>query len=157
MNMAYRSFWTCKCTFGKPWGLKPKVLHWIYIMIIGLVLTYGSTASWPMVIYNVGRMELNKLQRLACLARMAMKTIPTAAMEVLLGFPPVHVIIEVEAQAGIYRLMCNQQWRPKPKNYSHAKKSQDMEKEPIFLMRTDRMILKYVFHKPFKVHLSMKH
>jgi hypothetical protein len=25
---------TCKGTFGKTWGLKPMVLHWIYIMII---------------------------------------------------------------------------------------------------------------------------
>jgi hypothetical protein len=50
-----------------------------------------------------------------------MKTTPTAAMEVLLGLPSLHVIIEVEALAGIYRLMCNQQWRPRSTNYGHAK------------------------------------
>jgi hypothetical protein len=41
INKAYRAFWTCKGTFGKTWGLKPKVLHWIYIMIIRSILTYG--------------------------------------------------------------------------------------------------------------------
>jgi len=32
---------------------------------------------------------------------------PTAAMDVLLGLPPLHVMIEVEAQAGICRIMCS--------------------------------------------------
>jgi hypothetical protein len=32
-----------------------------------------------------------------------------------------------------------------------------MEQEPILLMGTDRMTPRYVFHKPFKVHLSSKH
>jgi hypothetical protein len=157
INKAYRAFCTCKGTFGKTWGLKPKGLHWIYIMIIRPILTYGSTVWWTSVNY-VSRMELNKLQRLACFAITgAMKTTPTAAMEVLLGLPPLHVVIEAEAQAGIYRLMCNQQWRPRSANYGYDKKSRDMEQEPVFLMGTDRMTLRYVFHKPFKVHLSSRH
>jgi ribonuclease HI len=110
------------------------------------------------VYYYVNRMELCKLQRLACLAIMgAMKTTPTAAMEVLLGLLPLHVIINVEAQAGIYRLMCNQQWRPRSTNYGQARKSWDREQEPLLLMGTDRMTPRYVFHKPLKVHLSNKH
>jgi ribonuclease HI len=32
-----------------------------------------------------------------------------------------------------------------------------MEQEPILLMGTDRMIPRYVFHKPFKVHLFSRH
>jgi hypothetical protein len=79
-------------------------------MIIRPILTYGATVWWMRVNYNVSRRELNKLQRLACLdITGAMKTTPRAAMEVLLGLPPLHVVIEVEAQTGIYRLMCNQQ------------------------------------------------
>jgi hypothetical protein len=38
---------------------------------------------------------------------------PTAAMEVLLGLPPLHVMTEAEAQVWIYRIMYHQQWRPK--------------------------------------------
>jgi hypothetical protein len=86
-----------------------------------------------------------------------MKTTPTAAMEVLLGLQPLHVTIEAEAQAGIYKLMCNQQRRPRSMNNGNTKKSRDMKQEPILLMETDRMTLRYVFHKPFKVHLSNKH
>jgi hypothetical protein len=25
-----RAFWTCRGTFGKTWGPKPKVVYWIY-------------------------------------------------------------------------------------------------------------------------------
>jgi len=43
---------------------------------------------WPRV-KNVRRMELSKVQRLACLAITgSMKTTPTAVIEVLLGLPP---------------------------------------------------------------------
>ena len=56
----------------------------------------------------------------------AMRTPPTAAMEGLL-----HVVIKVEAQAAIYRLTCNHQWKPKSTKYSDTKTSQDMEHQPI--------------------------
>jgi hypothetical protein len=82
---------------------------------------------------------------------------PKAAMEVLLGLLPLHVTIEAETQAGIYRLMCNQQWSPRSTNYGHARKSWDMEQEDTLLMGTDRMTPRCVSHKPFKVHLSNKH
>jgi hypothetical protein len=42
-------------------------------------------------------------------------------VEVLLGLPPLCVLTEAEALAGVYRLWCTQQWRPQstmvtPKN-----------------------------------------
>jgi hypothetical protein len=158
IKKVYRAFWTRKDTFGKTWRLKLKVLHCIYIMIIRPVLTYGSTVCWTRANYNVSKMELNKLQRIACLATTgAMKTTPTTAIELLLGHTPLHVTMEAEAQPGIYRLMSNQQWRPRFTNYGHAKKSRDMEQEPILPMGTDRMTPRCVFHKPFKVLLANKH
>jgi hypothetical protein len=67
-----------------------------------------------MVTYNTSRMELSELQILACLAiTEAMKMTPTAAMEAIVGFPPLNMMTETEDQIWIYRLMCNQQWRPK--------------------------------------------
>jgi hypothetical protein len=84
------------------------------------------------------------------------KTTPTAAMDVLLGFPPLHMMIEAEAQAEIYGLMCNQQRKPKSTNSGHTKKSQDMEHEPILQMRSDRMLLRSTYHKPFTVKFPDK-
>jgi len=50
------------------------------------------------------------VRKQACLAITGvMRMAPTAAMDVLLGLPPPHVMIEVQALAGICRIMCSQQ------------------------------------------------
>jgi hypothetical protein len=51
-----------------------------------------------------------------------MRTGPTAAMEVLLGLPPLHLQVKVEAKIGNYRLRCNKQWKPKSEGFGHAYK-----------------------------------
>jgi hypothetical protein len=114
---------------------------------------------WWLRVRHVSGMELNKLEKFACLAitGVMMMMTSTAAMEVLLGLLPLHVITDAEAQAGIYRLTCNQQWRPKSTNHGYAKKSRDMEHEPIILMETNKMIPRYAYHKPFKVQFPNKH
>jgi len=44
-----------------------------------------------------------------CLARTgAMKMTPIAAMQVLLGLTPLHVMIEMEAHTWYYRIICTQ-------------------------------------------------
>ena len=55
-----------------------------------------------------------------------MKMTPTAA-KVFLELPALHVMMAVEAHEDIYRLMCNQQCRPKSINSGQVNKSRDME------------------------------
>jgi hypothetical protein len=106
---------------------------------------------------NVSRPELSKLQKSACLtATGAMKLTPMAAVEVLLGLPSFHMTTEAEAQAGVYRLWCTQQWIPKSTNFGHTKKPQDMKHEPILQMGSDRMFLRYAYHKLFMVNCPDK-
>jgi hypothetical protein len=50
----------------------------------------------------------------------AMKTAPTAAIEVLLGLSPPHLQLETEASVRIYRLYCSDQWKPKCEGFGHA-------------------------------------
>jgi hypothetical protein len=83
-----------------------------------------------------------------------MRTTPTAAMEVLLGLTPLHVV--TEAETGIYRLICSHKWKPKSTNFCHARKSRAMEHEPILQRGTDRLILRYAYHKPFIVKFPEK-
>jgi hypothetical protein len=93
-------------------------------MVIRPTLTYGSTVWGQRVRHNGSRTELSKLQRLTCLVVTGMmRMTPTAATEVLLGLPLLHVMIEAEAQARVYRLMCIQQWKLKSIDFAHAKKS----------------------------------
>jgi ribonuclease HI len=152
MNRAYRAFWSCRGSFGKTWGLKPKIVHWVYTMVVRPGITYASTVWWPRVRHKTSRAKLSKLQGLAYLGITgAMKTAPTAAIEVLLGLPPLHLAIK--AQAGTYRLSCNEQWKPKTIRYGHAGKIRDMMKETILQMGADKMIPMHTFNKPFTTWL----
>ena len=132
------------------------VVHWNYATVVKPVLTYSAMVWWLRVRYSVSRIELSRLQRLACLLIMGIiKTVPTTAMDVL-GLLPLHVIVEVEAQAGIYTLTCTKQWRPKSTNSSYAKNSWVMEHKAILHMGSDRMELRHKYHKPFTVKFPDK-
>jgi hypothetical protein len=63
-----------------------------------------------------------------------MRTAPTAAMEVLLGLPPLHQQVEAEAKIGNYRLCCKEQWKHKSEGFGHVYINQNMEKECILQM-----------------------
>jgi hypothetical protein len=92
INKAYRAFWTCRGMFGRTWGLRSQVVYWIYTMVVRPIVTYAATVWWPRIKYGTSRAELSKLQRMACLGITgAMRTAPAAAIEVLLGLPPLHL------------------------------------------------------------------
>ena len=54
-------------TIGKTWGYSPKVVHWIYTMVIRPMLTYAAVVWWPRINYSTVDMQLEHVQRLACL------------------------------------------------------------------------------------------
>jgi hypothetical protein len=82
--------------FGKTCGLKPKVIFWIYTGC-KTHSYYAATVWWPRV--KTSQAELGKLQRMAWFGiKAAMRT---AAIEVLLGLPSLHLRVEAEAKAGI--------------------------------------------------------
>jgi hypothetical protein len=83
----------------------------------------------------------------------AMRTAPTAAMEVLLGLPQLHLQVEAVARIGNYRVRCIDQWKPKSEGFGHAYVTQDMKIEPILQMGTDKMILRNVYEKPFTIRI----
>jgi hypothetical protein len=87
----------------------------------------------------------------------AMRIAPTAAMEASLDSPPpppLHRQGEVEAKIGNYRVRCSDQCKPKSEGSGHAYMTQDMEKEPILQMGSDKMIPRHVYDKPFTIKLS---
>ena len=80
-------------TIGKTWGrYSPKVVHWIYTMVIRPMLTYAPVVWWPQINYSTVDMQLEHVQRLACLyITGAMRTSPTIALEMITGLPPLSV------------------------------------------------------------------
>jgi hypothetical protein len=98
------------------------VIYWIYTAVVRPIVTYAVTIWWPRVKLKTSP-ELSKLQRMACLGITgAMKTAPTAAMEVLLGLH-LHLQVEAEAKVENYGLRCNDQWKPKSESFGHEKRT----------------------------------
>jgi hypothetical protein len=52
----------------------------------------------------------------------------TEAIEVLLGLPPLHLQLEAEVKARIYRLDCNDQWKPTSEGFGHECVTRNMER-----------------------------
>jgi hypothetical protein len=78
VTKAYRAFWACRGTFGKPWGLQPKVMYWIYHR----GCKNHRHLCW--VKLRTSRVELSRLQRMVCLGTTgAMRAVPRAATEIL--------------------------------------------------------------------------
>jgi hypothetical protein len=81
----------------------------------------------------------------------AMRTAPTAAMDNLLGLPPLHLQVESKARIGNYRLRCNDQLKHKSEGFAHEYMTQKMKIEPILKMGSDKMIPQHVYDKPFRI------
>lgn len=69
-----------------------------------------------------------------------MRMTPTAAIKAILGLPPLHLHLEAEAKAGIYRLDCNNQWNSSQRVFGHAGMTWKLVREPIQHMGTEKMI-----------------
>lgn len=89
-------------------------------MVVIPIMSYAAVIWWPRVKYKTIQAKLSNLQGLTCLAVTgAIRMAPTTAVEVLLGLPPLYLKVQTEAWPGIYRLNCNEQWKPKPLWYVH--------------------------------------
>jgi hypothetical protein len=95
--------------------------------------------------------QLGRIQRMACLAIAgAMKSTPTAAMEVLLNLTPLDLLIMAEARMALYRLHI-------PKQPTFFKSGAGMlsiwknVNDTILDKRSDHTIPVYYYSKTFKV------
>ena len=96
-----KALWTCSSYCGRAWGAPPELMLKMYKSVVRPILTYAAWIWWKKAEQITTQKKLNKLQRLACLLITgAMKTCPTAAMEVIIGITPLHIHIEAEAARG---------------------------------------------------------
>ena len=81
------------------------MVHWLYTRVIRPFILYGSLVWWPKVMQKTTKNQLGRIQRMACLTIMgAVKSTPTAAIEMLLNLAPLDLLIMVEARMTLYRL-----------------------------------------------------
>lgn len=99
-------------TIGVDWGLTPQQAMWVYTAIVRPIVGYGAVVWAHSAILNAqAKNKLNSLQRSACLSITgAMRSTPTAAMEVLLGLLPLDLFIKNEALKTQLRLKTNGEW-----------------------------------------------
>ena len=99
---AVATLWQLRRVVARTWGLKPRVLHWLYTAVVRPRILYESVVWWRSLDKAYVRGSLAKLQRLACLGITgAMRTTPTAALNVILGLPSLPICIRKEAILAI--------------------------------------------------------
>jgi hypothetical protein len=80
---AQNSLRACR-SFGTVWGLRPRVVYWLYTSIIRPSITFASLIWWTGCQTPSAKKQLSRVQRLACLGITgAMRTAPTGVMEAL--------------------------------------------------------------------------
>jgi ribonuclease HI len=151
---ALAAFYQVRRAVGKTWGLSPKVVHWIYTVIIRPMITYAAVVWWRRTNLTTVIKQLERIQRITCLyITGAMRTTPTAALELLVGIPPLHVYITKEAMASCYRLQNSSQWVCS--GYGHTKIRRMIEQfVPQLLLRSDRILPKYYFDNNYCVQIK---
>jgi len=87
-----RALFTCINIAGKSWGTSPRIIRWLYLMVVRPILTYGAK---PRVIEHA----LAPLRRNSISFRV--RTCPTVA---LVEVTPLHIIIEMKRKATLIRI-----------------------------------------------------
>lgn len=85
-----------------------------------------------------------------------MNITPTIAVELLFGLPPLHIITEVTAFAGIHRLYCNELNKPRVSGYRHIKVTWNTNKEAILVKGADKIMQNTHFTNQIRDHSECK-
>ena len=107
MRKAHNLLWACRRACGAAWGLRPKMVHWLYgyVAIVRPTVSFASLIWWPGCQTASAKKKLSKVQRLACLGIAgAIRTTPTGAMKALVGLPALDLVIQGEARSVAHRL-----------------------------------------------------
>lgn len=95
---ATTNLWTMKQLASNYYGLKPKMAKYLYNQTVVPCITYGALVWWGKVNQNTAKLALRKIQRMALIAITgAIRTTPTAALEMITGIKPLNVIIKERA------------------------------------------------------------
>ena len=106
VTKAHNLLWACRRAIGAGWGLRTKVVHWLYVTIVWLTVTFVSLVWWPDYQMASAKNKLSKVQRLACLGITgAICRTPTGAIEALIGLNPLELVIQ-----GVVRLVAHRLW-----------------------------------------------
>ena len=131
------------------------MVHWLYTRVIRPFIFYGALLLWPKVMQKTTKNQLGRIQRMACLTITgAMKSTPTAAIEMLLNLTPLDLLIMAEARwhsiSCIYS--CNQPTLQQQLGcYLSGKNVRDRTLD----MQSDHTVPVYHYSKTYKVIIDV--
>jgi hypothetical protein len=150
------TFTVVRRMYGKRWGLRPSMLHWLYTRVIRPSILYAALVWWPKVKQKSTKNQLGRIQRMACLAITgAMKSTPTAAMEVLLNLTPLDLLIRAEARMALYTLNIIEQPNI-PKTEAGMLNIWRKVGNPVLEMRSDHITPVYYYTKNYMVNINQE-
>ena len=92
---AHNMLWACDAM----WGLRNKVVHWLYISIIQPSITFASLVWWPDCQTAGAKKTLSKIPLTCLRITGVICATPTGALEALTDLPPLDVVIQGEARS----------------------------------------------------------
>jgi hypothetical protein len=105
MRKAHNLLWACRRACGVRWGLKPKVVHWLYVAIVQLTTSFASLVWWSGCQTASAKKRISKVQTMACLGiTRAIHMTPIGTMEALNGLLPLDLLIQGEARSAAHCL-----------------------------------------------------
>ncbi|XP_044596718.1 uncharacterized protein LOC123273383 [Cotesia glomerata] len=147
---ATATFWACRRIFGITWGLKPRLIKWIYTAILVPQLTFASVVWWPSLKKNINIKAFLKVYRLSLLGITgALRTTATLAMGALLNLEPPHITAEALAMKTAMRLLFNGHWTRA--RTGHAAILRDRGLDRFLTQGGDMSPRSYHFRRQYKV------
>jgi hypothetical protein len=117
------------------------------------MLTYAALVWWKRTGHC--KKQYGHIQRLTCLGMTGcMSTTPSAAMETLLGLPPLQLVVEKEVRQAAYRLHCSDHFKKSDRAHSAIFKIAT-EDFPVLLAPSDSMLHLEVFDRKYLVAISL--
>ncbi|XP_054259929.1 uncharacterized protein LOC128984619 [Macrosteles quadrilineatus] len=150
------SLMACRRMVGGTWGLKPALMHWLFVSVVRPAMTYGSLVWWPKMDSVSAVRDLAAVQRLACLIITgAMSSCPGASLDCLLNLTPIDLHVKVTARRTAYRLQCENLWLDVGGSRGHSRITQQVRGE-VMDMPSDHMPTRFFFARPFTVLLPSR-
>ena len=89
---------------GARWGLRPKLVHWLYVANVRPNISFASLVWWPGC-QTTSAEKLSKIQRMACLGITgAIRITPVGGMEAHDRLPPLDLVTQEEGKSAAHRL-----------------------------------------------------
>lgn len=154
VNKATTALWACRRVIGGKWGLKPRIVHWIYLAVVRPKVSYASLVWWPKTKTKTAQRVLAKLQRLATLSITgAIRSTPGSTLDALMHLLPLHQFVQLEAKKSALKLK-------RYKNIlegdltGHLKILTNVTVNPLVIQNEDWMEPKFILDIPYKVSID---